>query len=141
MNETTAWPGGVLAAAAPVLFAVIGETISERAGVINLSVNGTILLSAMGGFAAAVTTGSLLARVLAGALVGGLVAFIVAFFSITLKQSQVAVGFVLALMCRDLAYFLGNRFMGLAGPRLPSLPIPLLRDIPVLGTAVLQTTT
>ena len=47
---------GVLAASGPVVFASIGETISERAGVINLSVNGTILLSAMGGFAVAVTT-------------------------------------------------------------------------------------
>ena len=49
----------VLAAAAPVMFAVIGETISERAGVINLSMNGTILLSAMAGFAVAVSTENL----------------------------------------------------------------------------------
>jgi general nucleoside transport system permease protein len=46
----------VIALAAPVLFAVIGETITERAGIINLSVNGTILLTAMAGFAAALTT-------------------------------------------------------------------------------------
>ena len=51
-------------------------------------------------------------------LIGALVALIVAFSSITLTQSQVAVGFVLALVCRDLSYFLGNPFMGLAGPRL-----------------------
>jgi simple sugar transport system permease protein len=125
---------GVLAAAAPVLFAAIGETISERAGVINLSVNGTILLTAMAGFAAAVATGSLLVGFLAGALVGGLVAFVIAFSSITLKQSQVAVGFVLALMCRDLAYFLGAPVMGLPGPRVPPLSIPGLSEIPVLGT-------
>ena len=56
---------GVLAAAAPVLFAAIGETISERAGVINLSVNGTILLTAMAGFAVSVSTGSLLLGCLA----------------------------------------------------------------------------
>jgi simple sugar transport system permease protein len=124
---------GVLAGAAPVLFAAIGETISERAGVINLSVNGTILLTAMAGFAAAVLTNSLLLGFLAGALVGGLVAFIVAFFSITLKQSQVAIGFVLALMCRDLAYFLGSPVMGISGPTVQALPIPFLSDIPVLG--------
>ena len=124
---------GVLAAAAPLVFAVIGETISERAGVINLSVNGTILLSAMVGFAASVSTGSLLVGYLAGALVGALVAFVVAFSSITLRQSQVAVGFVLTLMCRDLAYFLGNPFMGASGSRLPSAPIPFLSEIPVIG--------
>jgi len=124
----------VLAAAAPVVFAVIGETLSERAGVINLSVNGTIILTAMVGFAIGTTTGSLLLGFAAGALGGALVALIVAFSSITLKQSQVAVGFVLTLMCRDLAYFLGNPFMGLPGIRVPAMPIPGLQDIPILGT-------
>lgn len=124
---------GVLASSAPIVFAAIGETITERAGVINLSVNGTILLTAMAGFAAATTFNNLLIGFIAGALIGGLVALIVAFSSITLKQSQVAVGFILALMCRDLAYFLGNPFMGLQGPRVPAMPIPGLADIPVIG--------
>jgi general nucleoside transport system permease protein len=124
---------GVLASAAPVVFAVIGETITERAGVINLSVNGTILLAAMGSFAVAATSGSLLLGFLAGMLIGAAVALVVAFASITLRQSQVAVGFVLALMCRDLAYFLGNPYMGLSGPRVPALNVPLLGDLPVVG--------
>src|SRR5512134_2440642 len=92
----------VLVAAAPVIFAVIGETFSERAGVINLSMNGTILLSAMGAFAVSVRTENLFLGFLMGMFIGALVAFVVAFASITLKQSQVAVGFVLALLCRDL---------------------------------------
>jgi general nucleoside transport system permease protein len=129
---------GVLALAAPVLFATIGETITERAGIINLSVNGTILLSAMAGFAVALRTGSLLLGFLTGMGIGALVALLVAFSSITLKQSQVAVGFVLTLVCRDLAYFLGNPFMGQPGPRLPSMSIPLLMDIPVLGVLLFR---
>lgn len=124
---------GVLAAAGPIVFAALGETLTERAGVINLSVNGTILLSAMASFAVAVSTGSLALGFLTGMLVGALVALVVAGFSISLRQSQVAVGFVLALMCRDLSYFLGNPYMGLSGPRLPSLAIPGLQDIPILG--------
>jgi ABC-type uncharacterized transport system permease subunit len=124
---------GVLAGAAPLIFATIGETLSERSGVINLSVNGTILLSAMAGFAVGVETGSILLGFLAGMLIGALVASIVAFSSITLKQSQVAVGFVLALMCRDLAYFLGNPYMGMSGPRVPATPIPVLSQIPIIG--------
>jgi ABC-type uncharacterized transport system permease subunit len=124
---------GVLAAAAPVLFAVIGETITERAGIINLSMNGTILLSAMGSFAVASESGSLPLGFLAGILIGASVSLIVAFSSITLKQSQVAVGFVLALACRDLSYFLGVPYMNLGGPRLPVWAIPGLRDVPVLG--------
>jgi len=124
---------GVLAAAAPVLFAVIGETISERAGVINLSMNGTILLSAMASFGVAVTTDSLLLGFLMGGLVGALVALVIAFCNITLKQSQVAVGFVLALICRDLSDFLGNPYVALPGPRLPFAPIAGLSEIPILG--------
>src|SRR4030066_1724323 len=97
---------GILASAAPILFAVIGETITERAGVINLSVNGTILLAAMGGFAVAIKTDSLILGFLAGMVIGGMVALVVAFSIITLHQSQVAVGFVLALLCRDVLFFL-----------------------------------
>jgi len=127
---------GVLAAAAPVLFAVIGETISERAGVINLSMNGTILLSAMGSFTVSVATGSLALGFLTGMAIGAVVAFVVAVSSITLKQSQVAVGFILALACRDLSYFLGNPVMGMTGPRLKSLSIPGLSSIPIVGPLI-----
>ena len=124
---------GVLASAGPVVFASIGEAISERAGVINLSMNGMILLAAMGGFAAAIATKSVVVGFVAGAAIGGAVAAVVAFSSITLKQSQVAVGFVLTLLCRDLSYFLGNPIMGLPGPRISQAPLPLLDRIPVLG--------
>jgi ABC-type uncharacterized transport system permease subunit len=137
-NTTLIGLAGVLAAAAPVLFAVIGETITERAGIINLSMNGTILLSAMGGFAVAYRTGSLLLGFLAGILIGALAAFIVAFSSITLLQSQVAVGFVLALAGRDLSYFLGVPYMNIPGPVLAALPVPVLKDIPILGPLLFQ---
>ena len=133
MDTTLIGLAGVLAAAAPVLFAVIGETITERAGIINLSWNGTIMLSAMGGFTVTYVTGNLFLGFLAGMLIGAVVAFIVAFGSITLHQSQVAVGFVLALAGRDLAYFLGVPYMNTPGPTLPTWSIPILKDIPILG--------
>ena len=129
---------GVLTSSAPILFGVIGETICERAGVINLSMNGTILLTAMGSFAVSIATGSLGLGFLAGAAIGAAVALVVAFASITLKQSQVAVGFVLALLCRDLAYFLGNPIMGMNGPRLNLLPVPGLSGIPIIGTLLFR---
>jgi general nucleoside transport system permease protein len=130
--------GGVLATAAPILFATLGETITERSGVINLSANGTILLAAMSGFAISVSTESILLGFITGMVVGGLVAWIVAFTSISLRQSQVAVGFVLALMCRDLAYFLGNPIMGKIGPRISIIPIPFLENIPFLGPVLFK---
>ncbi|MRR31401.1 ABC transporter permease, partial [bacterium] len=129
-NTTLVGLAGILASAAPVVFAVIGETITEKAGITNLSINGLILLTAMAGFATAATTGSLILGFLVGAVIGAFVSLIVAFGSIALKQSQVAIGFVLALMCRDLSYFLGNPYMGMSGPRVPPLPISGLSDIP-----------
>jgi general nucleoside transport system permease protein len=129
---------GVIASGAPIVIAAIGETITERAGVINLSLNGVIILSAMIGFWVVVETESLLLGFLAGMLVGALVAAIVAFSSITLKQSQVAVGFILAVTCRDLAYFLGNPIMGSQGAIMFSTSIPLLEEIPIIGRLFFQ---
>lgn len=124
---------GMLALAGPLIFAVIGEIFTEKAGIINLSLNGTILLAAMSGFVTAISVNSLLLGFLVGGLVGMLVAMVVAFASINLKQSQIAVGFVLTLLCRDLSYFIGNPFMGSPGMRVAHMPIPILSEIPVLG--------
>ena len=123
----------VIAGAAPVVLAAIGETITEKAGIINLSLDGTILLSAMTAFAVAFETDSLLLGFGAAGIVGASVAGLVALFSIYLGQSQVAVGFVLTLMCRDLAYFLGNPYSRLQGPQASPLPLPFLKEIPFIG--------
>jgi ABC-type uncharacterized transport system permease subunit len=129
---------GVIEAGAPIVLAAIGETLTERAGVINLSLNGLIILSAMMGFWVSLETNSILLGFLAGMLVGIAVSALIAFSSITLKQSQVAVGFVLAITCEDLAYFLGNPIMGAQAPIMYATPIPLLKDIPVLGPLFFQ---
>jgi simple sugar transport system permease protein len=124
---------GVMAGAAPIVLATLGETITEKAGIINLSLDGTILLSAMAAFVVAYESNNILLGFIFAAVVGGLVAATVAFFSVYLHQSQVAVGFVLTLMTRDLAYFLGNTYSRLQGPQVAHFPVPLLEDIPFLG--------
>ncbi len=124
---------GVVAGATPLVLAALGETITEKAGVINLSLDGSILLSAMTAFVVAYLSRSPGAGFLAGALVGAALAALVAVFSLHLKQSQVAVGFVLTLTARDLAYFWGNPYARLAGPQAATHPIPLLHKIPLLG--------
>ena len=101
----------IVAASTPLILASIGETISEKSGVINLSLDGSIALSAMTGFAVAFTTGSVTLGVLSAMAVGALVALIVAFGSISLRQEQVAVGFVLTMLGLELADFLGNPFV------------------------------
>ena len=123
----------IVAASTPVVLASIGETISEKSGVINLSLDGSIALSAMTGFAVAFTTGSAALGILAAMAVGALIALIIAFASITLRQEQVAVGFVLTMLGLELADFLGNPFVRKPGPSVPHAPVPYLSDIPVLG--------
>jgi ABC-type uncharacterized transport system permease subunit len=128
----------MVAGAAPIVFAAVGETLTEKSGVINLSLDGTILLSAMVAFATSYETQSLVLGFLGGALAGGLVAGIVGLFSIYLGQSQVAVGFVLTLTMRDLAYFFGNPYSRLYGPQVSPLPIPLLDRVPFFGPVFLN---
>ncbi|MBU1168793.1 MAG: ABC transporter permease [Proteobacteria bacterium] len=137
MNDFSAMMilSSIIAAACPIIFAAIGETITEKSGVINLSLDGTILLSAMTAFVISYSTGSVFLGFFMASLVGGFVALIVVFFSIYLRVSQVAVGFVLTLTCRDLAYFIGNPYSRLLGPQVQPLPIPFLSDLPFIGTA------
>jgi simple sugar transport system permease protein len=117
----------------PLIYAVIGETITERAGVVNLSLDGTMLMAAMTGFVVGLKADSLWAGFLAASLIGAIFAFIVAFGSIRLKQSQVAIGFVLTLLGDDLSAFLGQNYTRIPGPAVKHLPIPILKDIPIMG--------
>lgn len=117
----------------PLIIAVCGETITERAGVINLSVDGSMLLAAMTGFVVGYKTENIWLGFLAAALVGALMALIVAFGSIRLRQNQVAIGFVLTLLGDDLSAFLGQNFTRLPGAVVKHMPIPVLKDIPILG--------
>jgi ABC-type uncharacterized transport system permease subunit len=126
----------ILAASPPILFAVLGETITERAGVINLSLDGSILLTAMIGFVVALKTNSIIAGLVAGMIIGSFVALIIAFVSLTLHQPQVATGFVLTLLCRDIAYVIGNPYAHLPGPQVSPTPIPGLVDLPMIGTVL-----
>jgi len=121
---------------APIVLAALGETITEKAGVVNLSLDGTILLSAMVAFVVAYETGQPLLGAAAGALTGGFAAAIVAGIGVFLGQSQVAVGFALTFLCRDLAYFLGSGHARVEGPQFEPLPVPLLADLPFIGRAL-----
>ena len=123
----------VVAASSPLVFASIGETISEKVGVTNLSLDGSIMLAAMTGFAAAYLSGSLVAGIAGAMLVGALIALVVAVGNIKLRQDQVAVGFILTLLCADLSSFIGKPFVRIPGPSMPHMPIPGLAGIPVLG--------
>lgn len=125
----------VVAGAAPILLAAAGETISEKSGVTNLSLDGTIILSAMVAFAVASQTDSLLTGFAAASAAGAAVSTVTAFFSSYSGQSQIAIGLALAFMTRDLAYFMGTPYAGIKElvPRIPHFPVPYLSDIPYIG--------
>ncbi len=119
--------------ATPLMIAVCGETITERAGIVNLSLDGTMLLAAMTGFVAGLLTGSVWLGFLAAALIGGLFASILAFSAIRLRKDQFAVGFVLTLLGEELSAFLGQNYSRIPGESVTHWGIPILKDIPILG--------
>ncbi len=119
--------------AAPLVLAALGETLTEKAGVVNLSLDGTIVLSAMTGFVVASRSESLTLGFVAAALTGCAVAALLAVIGVWLNQSQVAAGFALTFLCRDLAYFLGSPYARQQGPQLATLPVPFFSDIPFFG--------
>lgn len=126
----------IIAAAAPLVYAGVGEAITERAGIVNLSLDGSILLSAMTGFAIAFTTGSVGLGFAAAAGASALVALLVAWSGIRLRLNQVAVGFVLTLLAASLASYLGEGFVHIRGPSVAPRPIPVLSEIPLVGRAL-----
>jgi len=123
----------IILASAPLIIAVCGETITERAGIINLSLDGTMLMAAMTGFVVGLKTENVWLGFLAAAIVGMIFAAIVAFSSISLGKSQVAVGFVLTLLGDDLSAFLGQNFTRIPGALVKRAGIPILEDIPIIG--------
>lgn len=125
----------IVGTAAPLLIAAQGELITERAGVVNLSLDGSIVLAAMAAFAVAYETESTELGILVAMLVGMLIAILIISANVTLKVNQIALGFVLTLLCADLSTYLGRDYTGLPGGNveIPYAPIPLLKDIPVIG--------
>jgi general nucleoside transport system permease protein len=123
----------IVFSASPLVYAAVGETIGEKAGVVNLSMEGTIMLSAMTGFATALVSGNVVVGFLAAMGVGGVIAAIIALASIELRLNQIAVGFVLALLGVALSSFVGDRFVGRRGEAVPHLAVAGLSKIPGLG--------
>lgn len=117
----------VAAAATPILLAALGELVAERGGVLNLGVEGMMLMGAVAGFAAALATGSLLLGFLAAMLAGAAMALPFAALALGLAANQVATGLALTIFGTGLSSLVGAPFVGRTGPRLgPLLPATLL---------------
>jgi simple sugar transport system permease protein len=126
-----------LAQGTPLLYASLGEVLAERAGVLNLGVEGMMLLGAAAGFAAACATSSLAWGIFAAAAAAALLAAVHAGVTVTLAADQVVSGLGLNFFGAGLASVIGARYVGVAGaPRVPSFAVAGLAAIPVVGPAL-----
>ena len=128
----------VILTSVPLIFAASGELIAERSGVLNLGVEGMMLMGAVSAFAIAMGTGSPILGIFAGAFAGALTAGIFAFFTLGLATNQVATGLALTIFGTGLSGLVGAPLVGHAIDGLPQIHIPLLADIPILGMLLFQ---
>jgi simple sugar transport system permease protein len=126
----------IATAATPLLVAAIGELVVERSGVLNLGVEGMMIMGAVAGFGAGYLTGSPWVGLLAAIVVGALFSLLFAVMTLSLATNQVATGLSLTLLGLGLSGMMGTSFVGLPGERLPDLHIPLLSDLPIVGRLV-----
>jgi ABC-type uncharacterized transport system permease subunit len=120
-------------AATPLIYAALGETIVEKAGMLNLGVEGMMLVGAVAGFAVGLSSGSLALGFAAAALAGMAMSFIFAFLTLTLQTNQVATGLALTLFGLGLSAFAGDSYVGMPIPALQNLDIPGLSSLPAVG--------
>ena len=123
----------IITASTPLLLAATGELVTEKAGVLNLGVEGMMLVGAIAAFATAVSTGNGLLAILVGAFSGVAVAAIFAVLTLTFLANQVATGLALTIFGVGLSALIGSSFVGISLEPLPQLNVEFLSTIPILG--------
>lgn len=122
----------------PVLYAALGETLTERSGIMNLGLEGIMLVGAYAGFAVTKATGDPWLGLAASCLAGAAITLIHAFFCITLMCNQVVSGLAMVLTGYGLSALLGRNVIGELITGLSPMPLPLLGDIPIIGPIFFQ---
>lgn len=123
----------IITAATPLLFAALGELVTEKSGVLNLGIEGMMVIGAIMGFVTVQVTGSATLAILASMLAGAVIASIFALLVLKLHASQVPTGLALTIFGIGLSALIGQSMIGVAYDGLPVISIPLLSSIPVLG--------
>lgn len=124
---------GIIIAATPLVYASIGELVAEKSGVLNLGVEGMMIIGAIAAFAITIETGSILLGILAAVFFGALMALLFAILTQTLLANQVATGLALTLFGLGMAALVGQPYSGKSAPAFPKLDVPVLSDLPVVG--------
>lgn len=130
---------GAVSAGVPLLLAGLGEQVSEKAGVLNIGLEGMMLCGAYAGFVAAWSSGSFALGFVAGAAAGLVVAAVMVLLCVRLALDQIVVGIALTLGAQGLTALLHHFQFARSYPRLPAAttwPLPWLSDLPVLGPAL-----
>jgi general nucleoside transport system permease protein len=122
-----------IAAGTPLVFAALGELVTEKSGVLNLGVEGMMLVGAIAAFAATAATGSPWTGVLAGLLAGMATALIFAVLTLTLMANQVAAGLALSIFGVGFSAFVGKSYESVSLTPIAPLKVPFLSDIPLIG--------
>lgn len=128
----------IMIAATPLVFAALGELVVEKAGVLNLGVEGMMLCGAVAGFAVASGTGSHLAGVCAAALAGAAASMLFGIVGLTLRANHVATGLALTLFGIGLSALIGQGYVGTPLQSMPKVLPQGLQQIPQIGPAVLS---
>ena len=126
----------IITAATPLAFAALGELVVEKSGVLNLGVEGMMVVGAVMAFATGVTTGSAVLAIIVGALSGAVVGGLFGFLVLVLLSNQVATGLALTIFGLGLSALVGHGFVGLTFVGVPTLYIPILTDIPIIGKII-----
>ncbi len=138
MNSAALLIAATLSAGTVLAFAALGELIAERSGIVNLGVEGIMLVSAIAGFAAGVTTGSDTLAFFAGAAAGALLGAAFGVLVIWLNTNQYATGLALTLFGAGFSAFVGIAYTQQRLPERPHFRIPYLADVPFLGPALFR---
>ena len=127
---------GTVAAGTPLIFAALGELVTEKAGVLNLGVEGMMLMGAIAAFAAATTSRSLALGVVCGALAGAFMAALFGVLALTLLANQVATGLALTIFGTGLSALLGQGYVSRTLTGLQPIAVPWLSEVPIVGPVV-----
>jgi general nucleoside transport system permease protein len=133
MNPIVPMIASTVVAATPLIYAALGETIVEKAGVLNLGIEGMMLIGAVAGFAATLASGSDFIGFIAAASAGVALSLAFGFLTLNLQTNQVATGLALTLFGIGLSAFVGHNLAGTPLPPLRAINIPGLSSIPVIG--------
>jgi len=136
MSELASLVASMMSASTPLLLAALGIAISEKSGVVNLGIEGMMLVAAVVAFGVAHASGQYALGFVAGAAVGALMATLFALLALGLSTNQYATGLALALFGAGLSAFIGQPLQGLSLPARTGDGIPLLRDVPLVGHAL-----